>query len=652
MKKILIGMVCIVLALAVVLVACDKGYTVTFYPNYEGADPSTVQVKLSEGVTVPTPTREGYTFGGWYLDAACTQPAVLEDGVVRSAADLGLYAKWVAADEGKTDTPTDTTPTDTTPTDTTPTDTTPTDATPTDTTPTDATPTDTTPTDTTPTDPDPHTPVPGVAKLTSIRATYTGTVARGAMLDRDAIVVTAVYSDGTEREVSDYTLSCACACTNDNNTVTVSYTDGTQRECTMTYTLAPMAHYTALTPEGTIYFVNNRNWSHVYAYVWNGSGDTAQPKAEWPGEECTSAGVNGYGEAVFRYELGGNWQNVVFHNGSGTQSLDTPLSADANAYYPDSQEGDKWRLGTFTYVDAPVGTIQTYEFTDLGAWAKDGKKKIIVYLPAGYDTDTQRRYDVLYMFDGHKLFDAYEGNDTRWGVDTQLAAYGIDCIVVGIDNGEEGNWRNTQLTMDETTFGDLSALTRAGMAYGMPDETPLYQDGTLDAVGDWIRTGLMPYVAAHYRINEGRAHTRIAGSSSGGLAAFYLGLRDRDLYVSVGAFSPATGLFDLQSWAFYLQSDAAREATALYPQDMYIYCGKDNVIPEGQELDHYGELLENWLYDYGGTAGAKTLTALLEDYTAHGRVQTSFVDGATHHESAWRTAWAGYLAFAFGVEKQ
>ena len=44
--------------------------------------------KVSE---LPTPTREGYTFGGWYTDAACTTAFDITSVVT---ADITLYAKW------------------------------------------------------------------------------------------------------------------------------------------------------------------------------------------------------------------------------------------------------------------------------------------------------------------------------------------------------------------------------------------------------------------------------------------------------------------------------------------------------------------------------------------------------------------------------
>ena len=47
-------------------------------------------------VTLPTPTRTGYTFGGWYKEPACTNKVGNGDASYTPTADATLYAKWTA----------------------------------------------------------------------------------------------------------------------------------------------------------------------------------------------------------------------------------------------------------------------------------------------------------------------------------------------------------------------------------------------------------------------------------------------------------------------------------------------------------------------------------------------------------------------------
>lgn len=45
-------------------------------------------------VTLPTPTRTGYTFGGWYTDAACSAAKKVTGTTYTPTSDVTLYAKW------------------------------------------------------------------------------------------------------------------------------------------------------------------------------------------------------------------------------------------------------------------------------------------------------------------------------------------------------------------------------------------------------------------------------------------------------------------------------------------------------------------------------------------------------------------------------
>lgn len=71
----------------------DTTVSVTFNYNYSGSTPTVVSVAKGQTVTLPqTPTRSGYTFGGWYTDTQCTSawsPSAITQ-------DVQVYAKWTA----------------------------------------------------------------------------------------------------------------------------------------------------------------------------------------------------------------------------------------------------------------------------------------------------------------------------------------------------------------------------------------------------------------------------------------------------------------------------------------------------------------------------------------------------------------------------
>lgn len=72
-----------------------KRYTVTFDTNgKDAAMPDSQRVKEGKAATEPStkPQCKGYTFGGWFTDAACTKAYDFSSPVT---ADMTLYAKWV-----------------------------------------------------------------------------------------------------------------------------------------------------------------------------------------------------------------------------------------------------------------------------------------------------------------------------------------------------------------------------------------------------------------------------------------------------------------------------------------------------------------------------------------------------------------------------
>ena len=69
-------------------------FTVTFDANGHGSAPSAQTVEKGKKATEPTgPTAEGWSFGGWYTEAACTNAF---DFSIPITGDITLFAKWTA----------------------------------------------------------------------------------------------------------------------------------------------------------------------------------------------------------------------------------------------------------------------------------------------------------------------------------------------------------------------------------------------------------------------------------------------------------------------------------------------------------------------------------------------------------------------------
>ena len=181
-------------------------------------------------------------------------------------------------------------------------------------------------------------------------------------------------------------------------------------------------------------------------------------------------------------------------------------------------------------------------------------RRVWLYLPPSYVANPHRRYPVLYLQDGQNVFDEATAFAGEWGVDetlNKLAAADKNppsCIVVAIDNGgarrlsEYSPWANAEYK----------------------------QGGEGDQYTDFLARTLKPYIDAHYRTQPEAAHTVVAGSSMGGLIAFYAGLKYPRVFGRVGVFSPAFW-FAKDSLLAYEQ----RRAPAARASRFYFVAGPD-----------------------------------------------------------------------------
>ena len=135
----------------------------------------------------------------------------------------------------------------------------------------------------------------------------------------------------------------------------------------------------------------------------------------------------------------------------------------------------------------------------------DKKRMAYIYIPDSYDEDPERRYPVMYMFDGHNVFfdkDATYGKS--WGMAKYMDESKKDLIIVGVECNHEGNGRLQEyspINFENSTLGKIKA------------KGSLYMN--------WLVNDLKPYIDRKYRTLPDRKNTIIAGSSMGGLMALY-----------------------------------------------------------------------------------------------------------------------------------
>ena len=224
----------------------------------------------------------------------------------------------------------------------------------------------------------------------------------------------------------------------------------------------------------------------------------------------------------------------------------------------------------------------------------DKERTAYIYLPASYEKAQDKRYPVMYMFDGHNIFfdsDATYGKS--WGMNKYMETSKRELIIVAVECNHEGNRR----------LVEYSPLT-------YQNSEPGKIKGKGNVYMNWMVNTLKPYVDANYRTLPDRKNTIIAGSSMGGLMALYGATVYNHIFQRAACLSPSLWVSPGQVLEMVARAHIRRDTT--------IY------------MD-YGEL-EVFNHAAGQEAMISTSHLLLTK-----RVNLAFrvVPGGNHSETSW-----------------
>ena len=152
------------------------------------------------------------------------------------------------------------------------------------------------------------------------------------------------------------------------------------------------------------------------------------------------------------------------------------------------------------------------------------QRRVYVYLPTMYEADPERRYPVLYMFDGQNVFfDADATYGKSWGVADYLDYTDTPLIVAAVEcNAGPNNERLVEYSpyrFDDPTYGHF--------------------DGKGQETMSWFIHRFKPFIDHNFRTLPDREHTFIGGSSMGGLMSLYALLQYNDTFSRAAALSPS-----------------------------------------------------------------------------------------------------------------
>lgn len=234
-----------------------------------------------------------------------------------------------------------------------------------------------------------------------------------------------------------------------------------------------------------------------------------------------------------------------------------------------------------------------------------------IYLPDTYE-HCDKRYPVLYMFDGHNLFfdeDATFGK--CWGLKDFLDICEEDLIIVGLECNHEGIQRLEEFS-----------------PYSFYDEHAGWIDGRGDLLLEWMTQTLKPWIDTHLRTLPQREFTGIAGSSMGGLMALYGILHHFDTYSKAGCLSPYINEEILEA----LKQEMKRKL----PDDTRIYLSWGS--------DEYRGKLQL------AKATARNMEIIRELCNQHIHFYPNFIVKGRHDEASWEKELPIALPYLFPDE--
>lgn len=151
------------------------------------------------------------------------------------------------------------------------------------------------------------------------------------------------------------------------------------------------------------------------------------------------------------------------------------------------------------------------------------KRRAYLYLPRAYDQQPDRRFPVLYMFDGHNVFlDSDATYGTSWGMYDYMNRTKTPLIIAAVECNSVGNGRLREYSPFPHETEGLGLIHPLGRPYM-----------------DWLTGTFKPMIDRNFRTLPDREHTFIAGSSMGGLMSLYAVSAYNDVFSRAACLSPS-----------------------------------------------------------------------------------------------------------------
>lgn len=210
----------------------------------------------------------------------------------------------------------------------------------------------------------------------------------------------------------------------------------------------------------------------------------------------------------YKFTKGGWDKEAADENGGAFKNFLIDVRQDTTLVHPTCY----WLDGKDRPVSGQITERVEYFRNVTGKGLKS--RDIIVWLPPDYETNSTRRYAVLYMHDGQNI------------IDPRTSAFGVD-------------WQADETADSLIRSGKIAPFIIVGI-YNTADRTKEYSPTRKGAAySDFLIRTVKPMVDRNYRTMPDREHTAVAGSSMGGLISFMLVWEHPEVFSKAICMSPA-----------------------------------------------------------------------------------------------------------------
>ena len=242
------------------------------------------------------------------------------------------------------------------------------------------------------------------------------------------------------------------------------------------------------------------------------------------------------------------------------------------------------RADLYAIHDVPHGTVAHVWYPSaVGGF----NRRMTVYTPAGYETNTKTRYPVVYILHG------IGGDEDSWSTHGRAAQI-LDNLIAS------GKAKPMIAVFTNGNISQQAAVHQTGNGYiRQSTMLPRTMEGSFESSFNEV----VSFIDKNYRTIAKKQSRAICGLSMGGFHSLYISANNPDWFGYVGLFSAAVGVTDASVSPIYQDREAKLAKQFASKPYYFIACGNSDFLYKANK-DYMAELDKaGYKYEYLETDG-------------------------------------------------